>query len=101
MATSKEYRNFCIEQLSFMDNIRDRAMMGEYLLYYNDILFGGIYDERLLIKKTASNEKYNLKEEIPYKNAKPMYFLEDMDNKEQIKNIIIDTYKDLVNKNKK
>ncbi len=98
MATSKEYRNFCIEQLSFIDNIRDRAMMGEYLLYYNDILFGGIYDERLLIKKTASNEKYNLKEAIPYKNAKPMYFLEDMDNKEQIKNIIIDTYKDLVNK---
>ena len=97
MATSKEYRNFCIEQLSFIDNIRDRAMMGEYLLYYNDILFGGIYDERL-IKKTASNEKYNLKEAIPYKNAKPMYFLEDMDNKEQIKNIIIDTYKDLVNK---
>lgn len=98
MATSKEYRNFCIEQLSFIDNIRDRAMMGEYLLYYNDILFGGIYDERLLIKKTASNEKYNLKEAIPYKNAKPMYFLEDMNNKEQIKNIIIDTYKDLVNK---
>ncbi len=98
MSTSKEYRNFCIEQLSFIDNIRDRAMMGEYLLYYNDILFGGIYDERLLIKKTASNEKYNLKEAIPYKNAKPMYFLEDMDNKEQIKNIIIDTYKDLVNK---
>lgn len=98
MATSKEYRNFCLEQLSFIEGIRDRAMMGEYLLYYNDILFGGIYDERLLIKKTNHNEKYGLKEEIPYKGAKPMYFIEDMNNKEQIKNIIIETCKDLPKK---
>ncbi len=101
MATSKEYKDLCLERLSLLDNIRARAMMGEYLLYYNDILFGGIYDEKLLVKKTKGNEKYNLKEAIPYKNAKPMYFVEDGESKEQIKSIIIDTYRDLPNKKKK
>lgn len=95
MATSKEYRDFCLEQLSLLNKITHRAMMGEYLLYYDDVLFGGIYDERLLVKKTESNKKYQLKEVIPHQNAKPMYLIEDMDNKEQIKNIIIDTQKDL------
>ena len=73
MATTKEYRDFILEQLSLLDNITCRAMMGEYLLYYNTILFGGIYDSRLLVKMVESNQKYNMKEEIPYKGAKPMY----------------------------
>ena len=95
MATTKEYRDFCLERLSLLDSIICKPMMGEYLLYYNNILFGGIYDERLLIKKTKSNEKYNLTEMIPYKNAKAMYFIENMENKEQIKEIILETCKEL------
>ena len=72
-------------------------MMGEYLLYYKGVLFGGIYDNRFLIKITYNNKKYHLEESIPYKNAKPMYLI-DSEDKELIKNIIIDTYNDLNNK---
>ena len=101
MATTKEYRDFILEQLSLLDNITCRAMMGEYLLYYNTILFGGIYNSRLLVKMVESNQKYNMKEEIPYKGAKPMYMIEDMDNRELIKDIVMDTCKDLPIKKKK
>ncbi len=95
MATTKDYRDFILEQLNLLDNITCKPMMGEYLLYYNGILFGGIYDDRLLIKIVDSNKKYNMQESIPYKNAKPMYLVEDIDNKEKLKNIVIDTYRDL------
>ena len=95
MATTKEYRDYILEQLSLLEEIIYKPMMGEYLLYYNKILFGGIYDDRLLIKKVESNKKYNMKEAIPYKNAKPMYFVEDVDNQETLRDIIIDTCKDL------
>lgn len=101
MATSKEYKEFILEQLELLENITCRSMMGEYLLYYNDILFGGIYDGRLLIKIVDSNKKFNMQEQIPYKNAKPMYFVEDIDNKEKLKEIVIETCKDLKVKIKK
>ena len=95
MATTKDYRDFILEQLSLLDNITCKSMMGEYLLYYNGILFGGIYDDRLLIKIVDSNKKYNMQEAIPYKNAKPMYLVDDVDNQEVLRNIILDTCKDL------
>ncbi len=95
IATSKDYKEFILEQLDLLGNITCRAMMGEYLLYYNNILFGGIYDNKLLVKIVASNKKYNMKEQIPYKNAKPMYLVDDIDNKEGLKEIIIETCKDL------
>lgn len=100
MATTKDYKRFVLEQLNLLDNIECKPMMGEYLLYYNGILFGGIYDGRVLVKIVENNKKYNMKEEIPYKNAKPMYLIADMDNKEKIKQIILDTCKDLPSKNK-
>lgn len=95
MSTSKEYRDFILEQLDLLDNITCRSMMGEYLLYYNSILFGGIYDSKVLIKIVNSNKKYSMKEQIPYKGAKPMYLIEDIENKELLKEIIIETCKDL------
>ena len=101
MATTKEYKDFILERLSLLDNIRCRPMMGEYLLYYNDTLFGGIYDERLLVKITESNKGYKMRQEIPYTNAKPMHFIDEIDNKEKIRDIIIDTCKDLPIKKKK
>lgn len=97
MASTKEYRDFVLEQLDILDKITIKPMMGEYLLYYNNLLFGGIYDDRLLVKKTDNNKKYNMEEVIPYKNSKSMYLVEDIDDKEKLKNIIIDTYKDLNN----
>ena len=95
MASTKKYKDYILEQLSLLDNISFRPMMGEYLLYYNKKLFGGIYDDRLLIKKTESNKKYNMQEAIPYDGAKAMYLVNDIDNQESLKNIVIDTYNDL------
>lgn len=98
MATTKEYKDFVLEQLNLLDNITCRAMMGEYLLYYNGLLFGGIYDNRLLIKIVESNKKYNMQEAIPYEGAKPMYLVDDIDNQDTLKDIILNTCKDLPKK---
>lgn len=96
MAITKEYKEYVLEKLECLDSIFARPMMGGYLFYYNNILFGGIYEEeRFLIKKTPSNTCYQLKEALPYKGAKMMYFLEDLENTELVKQIIIDTCKDL------
>ena len=75
-----------------------KAMMSEFLLYYNDILFGGIYDNRLLVKIVDNNKKYNMQEQLPYEGAKSMYLVDDVDNKELLKEIVIDTCKVLPNK---
>ena len=98
MATSKEYKEFILEQLYLLDNITCKAMMGEFLLYYDDVLFGGIYDNRLLVKIVDTNKKYNMGEQIPYESAKPMYLVDDVDNKELLKEIVIETCKRLQNK---
>ena len=95
MATTKDYRDFILEQLNLLDNITCKSMMGEYLLYYNGILFGGIYDDRLLVKIVESNKKYNMEESIPYENAKPMYLVDDVDNQKTIRDIVLDTCKGL------
>ena len=95
MATTKDYRDFILEQLNLLDNITCKSMMGEYLLYYNGILFGGIYDDRLLVKIVDNNKKYNMQESIPYESAKPMYLVDDVDNQEVIKDIVLDNCKDL------
>lgn len=96
MATTNEYKDFIIEQLSLLNDIAYKKMMGEYLLYYKDVLIGGIYDNRLLIKKVNENAKYNMKEVYPYKGAKFMYLIEDVDNKELLKEIILDTFNGLI-----
>ena len=95
MATSKEYKDFILEQLDLLNEINVKPMMGEYLLYYNNVLFGGIYDDRLLVKKVETNKKYNMKDAIPYESAKPMYLVEDVDNKELLKEIVINTCRGL------
>lgn len=100
MATTKEFRDYVLEQLNVLDNITCRPMMGEYLLYYDGILFGGIYDSRVLVKIVDSNKKYNLEEAIPYKGAKLMYYVDDLDDQERLKNIVLDTCKDLPEKKK-
>jgi TfoX/Sxy family transcriptional regulator of competence genes len=95
MASTKEYRDYVIEELSIIDGITYKPMMGEFLLYYNGLLFGGIYDDRLLVKIVDNNKKYNMEEVIPYKNAKPMYLIDDVDNEDILKDISVDTCKDL------
>ena len=91
MASTKEYRDFILEQLSEAPNITCRPMMGEFLLYSDDILFGGIYDDRLLVKIVPETAKYHMPEELPYDGAKPMYLVEDLDNKPLLTEIILAT----------
>ncbi len=95
MASTTDYKDFILDQLRLLDNIKDRQMMGEYLLYYNDVLFGGIYDNRLLVKIVEENKKYNLPLALPYKNAKPMYLIGDVENQSLLKEIVIATYRGL------
>lgn len=95
ISTTKEYKDYIIEQLGLLSNIICRKMMGEYLLYNDGVLFGGIYDNCLLFKRTNSNKKYNMSEENPYQGAKPMYLAENVDNRELLRDIVTDTCKDL------
>ena len=95
MASTKDFRDFILEQLRELDDISCKPMMGEYLLYYNGILFGGIYDDRFLVKKVKTNQKYNMKDSIPYDGAKAMYLIEDVDDASALKDIILTTYEGL------
>ena len=87
MPSSKEYFDYVLDQLSLLDDISVRKMMGEYILYYKNIIFGGIYDDRFLVKKTKSSEELlkNSSEEIPYEGAKPMLLVDEIDSKESFK----------------
>ena len=91
MASTKDFRDLILEQLRELDNISCKPMMGEYLLYYNGILFGGIYDDRFLVKETKTNKDYNMQEAIPYDGAKAMYLIEDIDDASALKEIILST----------
>ena len=91
MSSTKDYRDYILDELSLLNNIICKPMMGEYLLYYKGILFGGIYDDRLLVKIVDSNKKYNMEEAIPYEKGKPMYLVNEVDNMELLKNIVLDT----------
>ena len=86
MASSKEYLNFILEQLDDLENIKYRAMMGEYILYYNDKIVGGIYDDRLLVKPVQSALDYvsNIEYSLPYRGAKEMLLITEVDDKEYL-----------------
>ena len=96
MASGKDFLGFVLEQLSLVPDISCRPMMGEFLLYAGGVLFGGIYDDRLLVKKVPENSSYHMPEEIPYKNGKPMYFVEDVDNKGLLAEIVKATIEGLL-----
>lgn len=95
MASTKEYRDFILEQLSEVPDVTCRPMMGEFLLYSAGVLFGGIYDDRLLVKIVLENEQYKMSESIPYDGSKPMYLVDDIDNKEKLAEIVEATVKGL------
>lgn len=88
MSSTKEYRDYILEQLSNVPNLACRPMMGEFLLYSDGILFGGIYDDRLLVKIVPETAEYKMPEATPYPGAKPMYQIEDVDDRELLKEII-------------
>lgn len=89
MASSKEYLAYILEQLSGLEDIRYRAMMGEYILYYREKVVGGIYDDRFLIKNvTAARESMpDASLEKPYEGAKEMLLVENVEDKEFLTNL--------------
>lgn len=95
MASSKDYLVYVLELLNEVNGISYKKMMGEYILYKDNVIFGGIYDDRFLIKKTESVSNLGLKEQIPYPSAKPM-LLVDSEDSDEIKELVLKVYKDLV-----
>lgn len=94
MASSVEYLNYVLDLLREVPNITYKKMMGEYVIYKDDIVFGGIYDNRFLIKKTKSTSELDLKGAIPYPGGSMMFLL-DIENADEIKEIVIQLVKDL------
>ncbi len=97
MASSKEYLYFILEQLSELDDVSYRVMMGEYIIYYRGKIVGGIYDDRFLVKltKSAAAMMPGASMELPYEGAKEMLLVDDVDNKEFLTELLETMYDDL------
>ena len=97
MASSKECLDFILEQVSELDNISYKAMMGEFIIYYNGKIIGGIYDDRLLVKPVQSAINYmpNAEYELPYDGAKKMLLVDNVDNKEYLTGLLNVMYDEL------
>ena len=97
MASTKEYLDFILEQLSGIDEVSYRAMMSEYILYYRGRVFGGIYDDRLLVKSVPAAVKLmpDASMELPYDGAKEMILVDDVDNREFICELVEAMYEEL------
>ena len=97
MASSKEYLQFILEQLSELEEITYRAMMGEFIIYYRGKIVGGIYDDRLLVKPVKSAISYmsTVSYELPYEGAKEMLFVDEVDNKEFLTGLFNAMYEEL------
>ena len=97
MASSKEYSDFIIEQLSGLDEITARKMMGEYVLYFRGKIIGGIYDNRFLVKPTPSaREKMpDASLDLPYDGAKPMLLVDNVENRDFLKELVLAMYDEL------
>ena len=97
MASSKEYLHFILEQLSDLDDVSYRPMMGEFILYYHGKIVGGIYDDRLLVKKTRSALELMPAAicELPYEGAKEMLLVDEVDSKEFLTELFEAMYDEL------
>lgn len=97
MSSSKEYLNYILEQLSLLENISYRAMMGEYILYYRSKVIGGIYDNRFLVKpvKAAKLLMPDAAMELPYDGAKEMVLVTDTEDREFLKKLAEAMYDEL------
>ena len=97
MASSKEYLAYILEQLSELEDIRYRAMMGEYILYYREKVVGGIYDDRFLIKnvKSARERMLDASLEKPYEGAKEMLLVENIEDREFLTDLFKAIYDEL------
>lgn len=97
MASSKNYLQFVLEQLSELDEITYRTMMGEFIIYYRGKIVGGIYDDRLLVKPVKSAISYmpTAPYELPYEGAKQMLLVDEVDNKNFLAGLFNAMYEEL------
>lgn len=97
MASSKDYLDYILEQLSELEDISQRAMMGEYIIYYRGKVVGGIYDNRFLVKptKSAVDMMPESSLELPYEGAKEMLLVDNVESKEFLKELLEAMYKEL------
>ena len=97
MASSKNYLQFVLEQLSELDEITYRTMMGEFIIYYRGKIVGGIYDDRLLVKpvKSAILLMPDANYELPYEGAKEMLLVNDVDSKDFLTRLFNAMYNEL------
>ena len=103
MASSKGYLDFILEQLSDLDDISYRAMMGEYIIYYRGKVVGGIYDDRFLVKptKSAVSMMPDAGMELPYEGAKEMLLVDDVENRKFLRKLLESMYDELPAQKKK
>lgn len=95
MASKKEYLDYILEQMSGLDDVSYRKMMGEYIIYYKNRIIGGIYDDRFLVKPTDSAKRLmpEAVSELPYEGAKPMLLVENTDDRDflcELLNVLAD-----------
>ncbi|MGN8714166.1 TfoX/Sxy family protein [Hornefia butyriciproducens] len=97
MASSKDYLEYIMDQLSELDDISYRAMMGEYIIYYRGKVVGGIYDDRFLVKpvKAAVAMMPDADMELPYEGAKEMLLVDDVENREFLRELLDAMYPEL------
>ena len=97
MASSKDYLAFIMDQLSLLDDVSYRAMMSEYIIYYRGKVIGGIYDDRFLVKdtKAARDLMPNAELELPYEGAKEMILVDEVDNREFLRDLFDAMYPEL------
>ena len=97
MSSSKDYLEYVLDQLSDLEDISSRAMMGEYIIYYRGKIIGGIYDDRFLVKpvKAAIAMMPNAERELPYEGAKEMLLVERLDDREFLKDLLESMYEEL------
>ncbi|MBR5292757.1 MAG: competence protein TfoX [Clostridia bacterium] len=103
MASSKEYLNFILEQISQADDVSYRPMMGEFIIYCRGKNIGGVYDDRFLVKPVEAAKRLmpNGQYEKPYDGAKAMLLVDNLDDKDFLKQLIESIADELPNKNKK
>ena len=97
MASSKDYLEYILDQLSGLDAVSYRAMLGEYIIYYRGKIVGGIYDDRFLVKpvKSAAAMMPDAELELPYEGAKEMLLVDDVENREFLCELLEAMYDDL------
>lgn len=80
MASTQDYLEFVLDLLSEVPEVTYRKMMGEYILYSGGVIFGGIYDDRFLLKDVPATRRAFVTEQIPYDGAKPMLLVDSEDS---------------------